>query len=104
MRLLGDVHRDHLTLVRDELAEIRRLSLDMDKRRAEMRQPVPQHLPLPHSDSPNGASHAADFSSQSKTPRGPIRKPFPKSSASAGKLGRECQSRWRKLLTPLIQS
>ena len=105
VRLLGDVHRDHLTLVRDELAEIRRLSLDMDKLRAEMRQPVPQHLPLPHSDSPNGASHAADFSSQLEDAPRPHPEAVPEIIGERLEAWeRQRQSRWRKLLTPLIQS
>ena len=92
VRLLGDVHRDHLTLVRDELAEIRRLSRDMDRLRTEMQPPVPGQRPVPpapghaavpppapahapvpppasghafvpHTDAANGASPAAGFSS-----------------------------------------
>ena len=64
VRLLGDVHRDHLTVVRDELAEIRRLSRDMDKLRGETRQPVQGQLPLPPTDSSNGAGHVPDFGPQ----------------------------------------
>ncbi len=57
MRLLGDVHRDHLKLVRDELAEIRRLGVEMDRLRGnDGRQPQPPHLPLPHPDSTNGSA------------------------------------------------
>ena len=99
VRLLGDVHRDHLTLVRDELAQIRRLSLEMDKLRGKVRQPEPEHLPLPGAHSSNGAGHAADFSSQTEdTPR-----PHPEAvqeivSERLEAWERERQSRWRKLL------
>jgi len=105
VRLLGDVHRDHLTLVRDELAEIRRLSRDMDKLRGEMRQPEPGHLPLPHTDSPDGAGHVADFNSQLED----AARPNPEAvqeiiSERLEAWERERQSRWRKLLRLLTQS
>ena len=107
VRLLGDVHRDHLALVRDELAEIRRLSRDMEQIRGEMRQPVPRPLPSPHADPPNGTSHAADSG-----PRpGPENAPRPGPEAVREIIGerlealeRERQSRWRKLLRRLTAS
>jgi predicted component of type VI protein secretion system len=105
VRLLGDVHRDHLTLVRDELAEIRRLSRDMEKLRGEMTQPVPRHLPAPHSDAPNGASPMADSSSQLEDARRPH--PEAVSEIIGERLEaweRERQSRWRKLLRLLTES
>jgi predicted component of type VI protein secretion system len=105
VRLLGDVHRDHLTLVRDELAEIRRLSRDMEKLRGEMAQPVPRHLPLPHSDSPNGPSHMADSSSQLEDAPRPHPEAVPEIIGERLEAWeRERQSRWRKLLRLLTES
>jgi predicted component of type VI protein secretion system len=107
VRLLGDVHRDHLTLVRDELAEIRRLSRDMDNLRGEMRQLEPRRHPLPHADSPNGASHAADVSSQPQVDYAPRPNPRAVDEIIGERLEaweRERQSRWRKLLRLLTQS
>ncbi len=105
VRLLGDVHRDHLTLVRDELAEIRRLSVEMDKLRGKSRQPEPPYLPLPHPEPTNGAAHPAGFDSQLEdAPR-----PSPEAvqeivSERLEAWERERQSRWRKLLRLLTQS
>jgi predicted component of type VI protein secretion system len=104
VRLLGDVHRDHLTLVRDELAQIRRLSQDMAALRGETRQPAPRQLPLTHADSPNGASHMADFSGELDAGR-----PNPEAvkeivSERLEAWERERQNRWRKLLRLLTQS
>jgi hypothetical protein len=105
VRLLGDVHRDHLTLVRDELAEIRRLSCDMDQLRGELRQPVARHLPLPHTDSSNGRRRVADFGSELED----VPRPNPEAvqeiiSERLEAWERERQSRWRKLLRLLTQS
>ncbi len=105
MRLLGDVHRDHLKRVRDELAEIRRLGVEMDRLRGKTRQPQPPHLPLPHPDSTNGSAHPAGFDSQFEdAPR-----PSPEAvqeivSERLEAWERERQSRWRKLLRLLTQS
>jgi len=105
VRLLGDVHRDHLTLVRDELAEIRRLSRDMDKLRDEMRQPAPRLLPLRHGDSPNGASQIADSSSQLEDAPRPHPEAVPEIIGERLEAWeRERRSRWRKLLTLLTGS
>jgi hypothetical protein len=115
MRLLSDVHRDHLTLVRDELAEIRRLSRDMDQLRGEMREPaarqpgvrepVAKPRSLPHFDSSNGASHVADLGSELED----VPRPHPEAvqeiiSDRLEAYERERQSRWRKLLRLLTQS
>jgi hypothetical protein len=105
VRLLGDVHRDHLTLVRDELAEIRRLSRDMEKLRGEMRQPVEQRLSLSHTDSSNGASHVADLGPEVED--APRPNPGAVQEIISERLEaweRERQSRWRKLLRLLTQS
>jgi hypothetical protein len=105
VRLLGDVHRDHLTLVRDELAEIRRLSRDMDRLRGEMHQPEPQRLPLPLAGPPNGANRGAHFEAQPED----VPRPNPEAvqeivSERLKAWERERQSRWRKLLRLLTQS
>jgi hypothetical protein len=107
VRLLGDVHRDHLTLVRDELAEIHRLSSDIDKLRGEMRQLEPRHLPSPHAESPNGASHTADLSSQPQLEDAPRPNPRAVHEIIGERLEvweRERQTRWKKLLRLLTQS
>jgi hypothetical protein len=105
VRLLGDVHRDHLTLVRDELAQIRQLSLEMDKLRGKIRQPEPGRLPLPVPDSPNGADRAAAFNSQFKD----ASRPSPEAvqeivSERLEAWEHERQSRWRRLLRLLTSS
>ena len=106
VRLLGDVHRDHLTLVRDELVEIRRLSQNMATLRGETQQPGPRQLPpLTHRDSPNGARHTAEFDSQFED----FGRPNPEAvkeivSERLEAWERERQSRWRKLLRLLTQS
>ncbi|SRR5579883_1934934 len=107
VRLLGEVHRDHLALVRDELAEIRRLSRDMEQIRGEMRQPVPRPLPSPHADPPNGTSHAADSGPRPGLENAP--RPGPEAvreiiGERLEALERERQSRWRKLLRRLTGS
>jgi predicted component of type VI protein secretion system len=105
VRLLGDVHRDHLTLVRDELAEIRRLSRDMEKLRGQMAQPPPRHLPSPQSDAPNGASQLADSSSQLEDASRPHPEAVPEIIGDRLEAWeRERQSRWRKLLRLLTES
>jgi hypothetical protein len=105
VRLLGDVHRDHLTLVRDELAEIRRLSLEMDKLRGKTQQPEPRHLPLASPNSTDGAEHEDDFNSQLEA----AARPHPEAvreivSERLEAWERERQGRWRKLLKLFTQS
>jgi Inner membrane component of T3SS, cytoplasmic domain len=113
MRLVGNVHRDHLSIVRDELAEIRRLSQAMDKLRGEMQQPEPKHIPLPHAAPSNGTNHAAAPRTQPEHQPEPEPDEAPRPSPEAVKeiIGerleaweRERQSRWRKLLNLLTQS
>lgn len=41
IRLLGDIHRDHLQLVREELEQIRRINLEMNATRPALTQPEP---------------------------------------------------------------
>ena len=41
IRLLGDIHRDHLKLVREELAQIRRINLEMKATGAGLASPDP---------------------------------------------------------------
>lgn len=107
VRLLGEVHRDHLALVRDELAVIRRLSRDMEQIRGEMRQPVSRTLPSPNADPPNGTSHAADSGPRPGLGNAP--RPGPEAvreiiGERLEALERERQSRWRKLLRLLTGS
>jgi hypothetical protein len=107
VRLLGDVHRDHLALVRDELAEIRRLSRDMENLRGEMRRPEAQRLPAPRTNSSNGADHMADFGSQLEFEDAPRPGPQAVKEIISERLEaweRERQSRWRKLLRILTKS
>ena len=42
IRLLGDIHRDHLKLVREELAQIRRINLEMKATGAGLARPRPR--------------------------------------------------------------
>ena len=105
VRLLGDVHRDHLTLVRDELAAIRRLSEDMDKLRGEARQPDPRQLSSAGDQFSNGTSNSGD----DDAPLEEAPRPHPEavSEIIAERLDaweRERQSRWRKLLKLLVPS
>ena len=107
VRLLGDVHRDHLTLVRDELAEIRRLSRDMDQLRGETLRPGTRHLPSPQTNSSNGAGHATDIGSQLEPEVAPRPHPEAVQEIIGERLEaweRERQSRWRKLLRLLTKS
>ena len=41
IRLLGDMHRDHLELVREELEQIRRIHVEMNATRAALGRPDP---------------------------------------------------------------
>jgi hypothetical protein len=106
MHLLGNVHRDHLTLVRDELAQIRRLSVEMDKLRGKTQQPERPHVPLRPASPSNGTGHAADLKSQ---PEAMPSRPSPEAvqeivSERLEAWERERQSRWRKLLKLLTSS
>ncbi|MHB1562164.1 MAG: FHA domain-containing protein [Isosphaeraceae bacterium] len=107
VRLLGDVHRDHLALVRNELAEIRRLSRDMDRLRTEMQPPALRSLSLPQDDPIPGMSHPVGLDS----PLEPEVVPRPGPEAVREIIGerleaweRERQSRWRKVLKLLTGS
>jgi predicted component of type VI protein secretion system len=107
VRLLGDVHRDHLTLVRDELGEIRRLSRDMEKMRGDMHRPVAPNLSSPHPPPTNGAGHLADF--DPRLDREEVPRPGPEAvneliGERLEAWERERQSRWRKLLRILTKS
>jgi hypothetical protein len=107
VRLLGDVHRDHLALVRDELAEIRQLSRDMEDLRAKLQEPVPRSLALALADSADGAHHLAEFGPPDNFEEGPRPNPEAVREIVAERLEareRKNHSRWRKLLRLVIRS
>ncbi len=107
VRLLGDVHRDHLSLVRDELGEIRRLSREMEKMRGEMQRPVAPNLASPHPAPTNGAAHLVDFGVPLEREDVPRPGPEAVNELIGERLQaweRERQSRWRKLLRILTKS
>jgi hypothetical protein len=107
VRLLGDVHRDHLALVRDELAQMRRLSRDMEELRGEMQKPVPPSLALARADSPNAANQLAEFVPSDEIEGGPRPNPEAVRELIAERLEareRKRKSRWRKLLRLVTRS
>lgn len=106
VRLLGDVHRDQMALVRDELAQIRRLSVEMDRLRvgAGTREPGPESLPAGLPGYPDGDAPAADPDAE----LGPIPRPSPEAvheivGERIQAWERERQSRWRKVMRLLTQ-
>lgn len=93
VRLLGDVHRDHLTLVRSELDHIRRLGREMEGLRAQTSRPAPWTL-----------APAADDALPK--PAGP---PRPDPETVRAVIGERLetwetarQSRWRRILNLLV--
>jgi predicted component of type VI protein secretion system len=105
VRLLGDVHRDHLTLVRDELAEIRRLSQGVAKLRGAKRQPEPRQLAVTHSNARNGASQAAELRTLFESTPRPHPEAVPEIIGDRLEAWeRERQSRWRKVLKLLTKN
>jgi hypothetical protein len=105
VRLLGDVHRDHLELVRSELEQIDRLSNDIRAIKAQMK-PVPALNPAVAAS--NGSSKASDCgAAQCEPAESPVR---PDQSAVHDLVAeqlvaweRERQSRWRKVLELLVR-
>jgi predicted component of type VI protein secretion system len=109
VRLLGDVHRDHLSLVREELAEIRRLSRDMDELRAELRQPkaLLESGPRAFPSSPAIASvtPSTETSEADDDQQPSVERPRPSPEAVHEIISerivaweRERQSRWRRIM------
>ena len=78
IRLLGDIHRDHLKLVREELAQIRRINLEM-KATGGAGQPRPRPRPRPRDRHQGGDGRGrrgerrsrAGASGPAPAPRGP---------------------------------
>jgi hypothetical protein len=107
IRLLGDAHRDHLGLVREELEEIRRLSRAMDGLRARLDRAdavgrLGAPAPGPEPSAPPGPWQGAENGEQP-----PVR---PDPHLVHALLGeriaaweRERQSRWRKVLELLVR-
>ena len=97
IRLLGDMHGDHLQLVREELEEIRRLGREMVETRAR---------PL---EGPSGVPSAGtvDESAPDEAGDSPFDRPGPQSvqllvGERLEAWERERQSRWRKVLDLLL--
>jgi hypothetical protein len=106
VRLLGDVHRDHLELVRSELEQIRRLGHDISavKARAE---PTPALNPAVAA--PNGSGTPVDSAPAQEHPVVSPECPDPSAvhdlvSERLVAWERERQSRWRKVLELLVRS
>ena len=107
VRLLGDVHRDHLTLVRDELAQIRRLSHEMEALRARIprEEPVRERTLFAPAPSPNDAEHVAE----PEVERIDVPRPGPEAareivSERLEAWEKERRSRWRRLMRLIVQS
>jgi predicted component of type VI protein secretion system len=104
VRLLGDVHRDHLSLVRDELTEIRRLSQEMARLRSETPQDQPRQLLFTNGEASNGASRAPENTARFEYPPRPHPEAVPELIADRLEAWeRERQSRWRKILNVLTR-
>ena len=89
--LLGDVHRDHLSFVREELAQVRRLRLELEAERPGQHGPTPRGPAFSPPETP-------DFL--------PLNRPGPQTVQSIvgerlAAWDRSQQSRWRKVLAVL---
>jgi FHA domain len=105
VRLLGDVHRDHLELVRSELEQIRRLSNDISAIKAQA-EPVPALDPAVATG--NGSGKTVHSSPAQAEPDEPPGRPDPLAvhglvSERLVAWERERQSRWRKVLELLVR-
>jgi hypothetical protein len=107
IRLLGDVHRDHLGLVREELEQIRRLSVEVRTLRAQLARPDPGALQA------GAPAEGPDPAGNDRPPvedepgAAPTERPDPQLiQAIVGERiaawERERQSRWRKVLDLLV--
>jgi pSer/pThr/pTyr-binding forkhead associated (FHA) protein len=106
VQLLGDVHRDHLELVRSELEQIRRLSHDISAIKAQA-EPIP--VLNPPVAAPNGSGKAVDPALAQEKPVESPERPDPSTvhdlvSERLVAWERERQSRWRKVLDLLVRS
>jgi pSer/pThr/pTyr-binding forkhead associated (FHA) protein len=104
VRLLGDVHRDHLQLVREELEQIRRIQVEMNTTRAALGSPEPEK-----NGGPASASGAAMNGAPAPEPvPRPTRLVDPE--AIQGLVGeriaaweQERQSRWQRVIELLVK-
>jgi len=106
IRLLGDVHRDHLNLVREELEQIRRLSREMAEVKTKGRPPGAAALPTAAEESPGPARPGTE---PPPVPGPPEPRPDPAAvhSLVGDRLAaweREREGRWRKVIGLLMGS
>jgi hypothetical protein len=106
--LLGDMHREHLKLVREELEQIRRLNQEMVALRARLTRPA---LPAPAAGDPDAGPARADEGAEVEAgpDEAPTDRPDPQlvqafvgERLAAWELER--QSRWQKVLNLLVKN
>ena len=106
IRLLGEMHRDHLDVVRDEMEQIRRLNQEMTALRSELPQPSPTAAPddgrsrALESQQPEALPTRAVDSPQGRLDPQDVQTIVGKRLAAWEK---ERQSRWRKVMDLLIK-